>query len=223
VKAAVVTPWDGKHEDLLSQCLKSTQASKIPHLVIRCGQDWENKIFELRDVADVVLWVDADDVVYEDAIERCIYALENSDVGVAYTDEAVIDIAGTVLKTNTGPRSLLDIASHPNCVHHLVATRAHTIDLEPLKVFEAYADFNAPNRGCPLDWLMRARSACRYGLVHVPMVGYGWRRRPEQISSDRGFASHFATVLPQVRQHVRSWIDWTTANANSAKAAGLHL
>lgn len=216
-----MTPWDGRREDLLSLCLKSTAPSRIPHLVIRCGHDWEERIFELRDIADVVLWVDADDVVYEDALERCVHALENSDVGVAYTDEAIIDVNGNVEDVLGGDRSIIDMTSHPSCVHHLIATRYGTIDTEPLKLFKAYGDFTQPNRGCPLDWLMRARSAARYGMVRVPMVGYGWRKTPGQITSDPHFNDHFAKVLPQVRDHVRRWINWPTVNANSAKAQGL--
>jgi hypothetical protein len=197
----VITPWDGRNPVLLEECRQSVKASTYAeHRVVKCGPEWQRTMFRMRNDADMVAWVDGDDVVYGDAIERCFDELERSTVGVAFTDEAIIAVDGRRIRLNEGPRTLENLAAGPAGVHHLVVTRAETIDEEVLALWAKYP-------AVPLDWLMRARSGLRYGIKRVPMVGYGYRRHPGQMTAGTEFSRQMGRAMAPVSRVLRTWIN----------------
>ena len=113
MKRIVITPWYGKNEEFLNRCKDSVAESGIEHRVVRCGSDWELQMYELRNEADYVAWVDADDIVYPGALQAAFNLVEETQVGLVYTDEAQIDKDDKILLVNKGKKTLFDLASHP--------------------------------------------------------------------------------------------------------------
>lgn len=204
-KYLVLTPWGGQREDLLEQCKASVATSPYEHRVVKCGSDWEEVMFSMRNDAEYVAYVDADDIVYPGALEAVFSALENNDVGLAFTKEQRITEDGTPKEIRPHAKNIKDVISEPSKCHHLVAMRRNSIDDEPMRVYRKFANFESKNRGCPLDWLMRARSATQCGFIHVDMVGYGYRMHRDTITLDRDFFSHFAKILFDVRKEISTW------------------
>jgi hypothetical protein len=208
-KYLVLTPWNGLDEDLLELCKESVEKASddldVEHRVIRCGPDWEEVIFEMRNDAEFVAYVDADDIVYNTAIKDTFLALERSTAGLAFTKEQLIDRSGQFIIHRPYARVVQDILSQPSMCHHLAAMRRGSIDEEPLRVYRKYANFSEKNRGCPLDWLMRARAAITHGFVFVDQVGYGYRQNKNGITADPKFFLHLSRILPDVRAEMYSW------------------
>lgn len=197
----VLTPWDGRNAGLLAQCRQSVRAStSAEHRVVRCGPEWQETMFQMRNDADLVAWVDADDVVYGRAIDLAFEALERLPwCGLAFTDEAIIDVMGTVMRVNDRPRTRENLAAGPAGIHHLVVTRTGTIDEEPLALWKQYP-------AVPLDWLMRARCGLRYGVTRVPMVGYGYRRHVGQMTASAEFSRQMGRTIAPVSRVLRRWM-----------------
>jgi hypothetical protein len=167
----VLTPWDGNNEHLLERCISSVKTSGIEHRIIECGLDWELIMYSMRNDADYIAWVDADDIVYPGAAEEAFRTIEKYNVGLVYTDECRIDESDRRLKISTsGPKTMWDLVSHPTCVHKLTVTKKNTITDRVLTVHK--------ETKCPLDWAMRVDAAINNGMSHVPIMGYGWRVHP---------------------------------------------
>lgn len=207
----VVTLWDGKHEHFHEMCKASVKESRVDHLVVRAGDDWQVVLHSLRNEADLIAWVDADDIVYPGAINKALDLLESTNAGLVYTDEAMIDGNGTILQ-ESGPkaRTLFDLASHPNAVHHLHCTRKYAISNRPLDIHFRL--------GAMVDWSMKVDAAANAGMAHIPEVGYGWRLHGEQITSKPGFQREYQAKIQPIRQELRSWV-CTTLNGIPVKPA----
>jgi hypothetical protein len=199
----VLTPWDGQNEDLLERCKESVKESGIEHVVIRCDKDWQVRIFELRDCADMVATVDADDIVYPNALKSSFDLLESSGVALVHTDEVRIDMNDRVVScTACGDQTPFDIASSPTAVHHLVVTRKGAMTDRPLKAYSTV--------GVLLDWAMRVEAASKsgkfHGIMRNPMFGYGWRLRGNQITESRQFHDNITENIQLYRRLFREWI-----------------
>lgn len=175
------------------------------HLVVQSdgtALGWNADLWDACRGADAVAIVDDDDCVAPGAIAKCLKALEASGAALAFTDEAEIDGAGEFLRYGPrGRRSLMDLAMHPRCVHHLAMFRPSEVPYEARTV--------ADRCGRGLDWLMRAAAGLRGGAVHVPAVGYLWRRHEGQDSALGEDA--YAQALPSLRQVTRSWLRYDAA------------
>ncbi len=207
-KLLVVTPWSGRkdREKWLELCKESVKESGFPHLIVQCGLDWEVKMFELRNEAPYIAWVDDDDIVYPGTLRKCFEALEATpNIGLAYTDEIYIDENSQEFGSNKGQKSLIDLITHPRGVHHLAVTRQYSIDEEPLRIF------NRIGQPCPLDWLIRVRSGTQHGMIYVSGVkGYGWRIHKDQMSKSDRYHGVFADHLSKLRPVIKSWIEPTS-------------
>lgn len=194
----VITPWDGKHDDLLEECKASVAESGVEHRVVRCGTDWQEIMFGMRNDADTIAWVDCDDIVYPGAVVAAMDLLEKSGVGLVYTDEALIDRYGKTHQMAAGERTLHALASHPMPVHHLTVTRRHSIGGRALMAHRKH--------GILLDWAMKVDAAANGGMKHLPMLGYGWRLHGDQMTSNREFQQKLNDNLPAHRAILREWV-----------------
>lgn len=162
-------------------------------------QDWITDLWDACEAADAVAIVDDDDLVVPGALQRCADVLERSGAGLVFTDEDEIDEADARLGPGQrGTRRLMDLAMHPRCVHHLAVFRPALVPPEALDV--------ARECGIGLDWLLRAAAGLRGGAVHVPTVGYQWRRYPGQDSS--AMAGRYRDAMPALRAATRSWLKY---------------
>ncbi len=202
----VVTPWSGRkdRESFLEICKVSVKESGFDHLVLRCGIDWETVIYDLRNEAEYIAWVDDDDFVYPGAIQKCYEALEaNPNLGLAYTDESYVDLDGNVKGSNNGMKTLMNLAAHPRNVHHLAVTRRFSVDNEPRRIFDKIG------QPCPLDWLIRVRAGAQHGMIHVAGPGYAWRIHPSQMSKSSRYHGVFNENLNKLKVVCSSWIEPT--------------
>jgi hypothetical protein len=199
----VLTPWDGQHEDLLERCKESVKESGVEQVVIRCGLEWQEKLFELRNCADMVATVDADDIVYPGALKSSFDLLESSGVALVHTDEVRVDMNDRVVAcTACGDQTAFDIASSPTAVHHLVVMRKGSITSRPLDVYNT--------TGVLLDWAMRVEAVSKSGefsgLKRNPIFGYAWRVRDKQITESRDFHNTMTQNIQRYRRIFREWV-----------------
>lgn len=195
----VITPWDGKDRELLDRCIESVAKSGVEHRVVECGPEWLYVMFEMRNDADAIAWVDADDIVYSGALTLAFDTIEQNNVGLVYTDECRIDINDKQLNISTsGEKKLWDLVSHPGCVHHLTVTKKNSITERAL---EAHKITNTA-----LDWAMRVDAGVSMGMKHVPILGYGWRYRPGQITSTAKNQEILRNSIQPSREIFREWL-----------------
>lgn len=193
----MITPWGGKHEKYLELCKESVAESGVEHLVVRCGPDWELRMYELRNEADYIAWVDADDIVYPGAILSSFALAEKEEVGLVYTDEVMIDKDGKEFCRIEGDCKLFDIVMRPTVAHHLSITKKNSITPRVLDIFE--------KTKCPLDWAMRVDAAINAGYKRCPMLGYGYRWHGDQIISNKDFHMHFGNNFRETTKAFRDW------------------
>jgi hypothetical protein len=206
VTARPANPW-------FSEMLSSLAGNMPPgaqHIIVHSSgrtEDWNRDLWDACAGADAVAVVDDDDRVLPGALARCLAALDAFDVGLAFTDEEEINAAGQLLQhAETRQRSLRDLAMHPRCVHHLAMFRPALVPPEARAVADA--------QGRGLDWLMRAAAGLLGGAVHVPMVGYQWRRHEGQDSEAKQGA--YAAAMPALRALTRSWMRYDAAIPEAA-------
>ncbi len=177
----------------------------VPHIVVHSAggaKAWNQDLWAACQGADAVAVVDDDDRVLPGAIAACLDALHTTSAGLAFTDEEEIDAAGLHLRDGMRrKRTLMDLAMHPRCVHHLAMFRPAYMPPEALAL--------ADRCGRGLDWLLRAAAGLRGGAVRVPMLGYQWRRHAAQDSTSDGDV--YARALPTLRQMTRSWMRYDAA------------
>lgn len=153
----------------------------------------------MRNDADAIAWVDADDIVYPGALNQSFEIIENNNVGLVYTDECRIDLDDNNIKMSScGEKTLWDLASHPRCVHHLSVTKKNTITDRVLDIFK--------RTEVPLDWAMKVDAASRYGMKHVPILGYGWRFHATQITAGSLLDQKMCITMQEIRNEFREWI-----------------
>ncbi len=117
--------------------------------------------------------VDDDDLVHPDAIRQCLFALEASAAGVAFTDERLVRPDGSVLAERTGARKYEDLFSTPWRFHHLTVYRCSALPkIELGKVAEKVGG---------IEWLTIAGCALTNGAVHIPQIGYDWTMHARQL------------------------------------------
>lgn len=195
----VITPWDGNNQHFLDRCKQSVCESGIEHRVVRCGTDWEQVMFSMRDDADGVAWVDADDIVFPGVLTKAFDLLESLPVGLVYTDECRIDETDAVLRvSSSGEKSLWDLASHPRSIHHLTVTKKHAISERPLLLYQEI--------GVPLDWAMKVDAGANLGIAHLSMMGYGWRIHDTQITANPALEYRIQKSIQPARNHFREWV-----------------
>jgi hypothetical protein len=214
MKRIVITPWDGKNPELLKQCKDSVRESGIPHLIVRCGPDWEQKMFNVRDMADYVAWVDSDDIVYPGALQAAFELAEKTQAGLIYSDELHIDINGDEIGRTEGECALMHMITSPQAVHHLTVTKKGSISNRVIEVYN--------KSGCPIDWAMRIAAATHSGAVHLPMLAYGWRHHGNQITANESFHEDLKYRIKPAADIFRQWVLDYEAVTNTKEAECQH-
>jgi hypothetical protein len=186
------SPW-------LQQSLSSVQChlpAGARHHVIEQREGFEQARWDAFQSAEFVALVDDDDEVCNDALNLCMAAILETGAGVAFTDQAVVDEQGETLRTDSGELRYRDVARSPQSIHHLAIVRRSAISDEALTA--------ARQAGTGIEWMVKANAALRHGAVHVPIVGYRWRRHQRQHS----FRNHaaFVKALPTLRRATQSWM-----------------
>jgi hypothetical protein len=174
---AVITITQGHRPELLAGAVASIadQGHAANHHIITAPTiaDWQRETWNAQILADYICFVDDDDVICNDSINRCVAALDaNRNVGLVFTYEDLVSIDGSLL--GEGYRNnitLMDVASAPTACHHLSMFRSSLVDQEVMNVCK--------ETGAPIDWLMRAYVALKHNCIQLPFVGYKWRQDTE--------------------------------------------
>lgn len=187
------SPWAG---EAMQSVLRN-----MPDNAIHVVEDGSRGLETVRPMAlrkaPFVCFVDDDDIVVNDSIRLTYAALEAyPEAGVAFTSEVMIDEAGHVLRHNNNPVTYQDVANMPTAIHGLAMIRTRCVNPEAAAFARAY--------GAGIDWLTVASAALEHGAIHVPIIGYHWRRH-EQSHSMR-CRTQFARALPMLRAATHRWM-----------------
>lgn len=167
------------------------------HFVIETS-DLMRARWESLQLGECVAWVDDDDYVMNNALQRCKEALENTGAGLAFTNESIDDAI-----VNRQPRFYSDVAFMPSTIHHLCVFRTALVDQS---VWEHFEDV-----GAGLEWLIKGHVALKYGAVHVPIDGYRWTQHPAQHSKTlpwkEGYSKGFKQLQHRLHEYAGNRID----------------
>jgi glycosyltransferase involved in cell wall biosynthesis len=137
--------------------------------------------------AELVAFIDSDDVWASDKLERQLGALiaGGADAGLAYCGYALIDADRRVIECRPSAEVQGDALHRLMCGNFVANGSAALVRrwvLDATNGFES-ALHHAGAQGCE-DYLfyLRAAGECRFGVVPAPLVGY--RRLPGAMSSD---------------------------------------
>lgn len=177
---AVVTLTNGLRSEWLEGCVDSVRRALPPgavHHILKCPSiaDFAQTKKASLSLAKYVVYVDDDDLVINDSIRRCLEAVKEEKVAVAFTDEVLIDELGHVLESLPLRQNLCyqDIAMAVRTVHH-------TALFETAQVHRQFAELISNTHLCSgVDWLIVATAALQSGAVHIPIRGYQWRLHPD--------------------------------------------
>lgn len=206
-KTTLITMTRGDSHKWFEKMLSSVP-NNVDHKIITVKNDshslWAKKRLDsfLNVSTPYVAILDDDDLLLDNSISWCEQALENTNAGIAFTYEKIIDEedneSGEVAKRQL---KYFDIRAYPRAIHHLVVMRVEAI---PRNVFEIQKRF-----GCGLEWYIKAMTALNSkfsGAIQIPKIGYGWRQRKGQYSrSDywvNSFSHSFLALGNEIQKHM---------------------
>lgn len=188
-----------QHAPWLKGCVDSVRANMpaggLHHVIVDTG-DMAQMRWDACQLDEFVAFVDDDDLVVNDAIAKCIDALQRTGAGVAFTDQLYIDVAGNPLAIDDRPIRYRDVMMTPQAIHHLAVMRRSALDPLVLEM--------ANEIGWGIDWLLKSYAALRHGAVHVPIVGYHWRQHRDQESVLK--RAQFHQAVPLLRACIGTWL-----------------
>lgn len=175
---AVVTFTDYSNPTLLQRC-KDSVAADLPvgathHIIESQGLAlFAKQRIDAFKLADYYTVVDHDDVIVNNGLSKCFAAIQSGDYGCAFTDEALVDLNGTVLSTRVGQRTYEEIQIHTWRLHHLVMINPNAItdDLTGL-----YGRVQGVQHWAALAAIKNK------GAIHVPVIGYQWSQYSTSLS-----------------------------------------
>jgi hypothetical protein len=199
VTITVVTHTQRKSK-WFNKCVESVHRA-LPydgnHVVIECKNesDYAQSRWDSLHLDKYVAFVDDDDYVYPDAINQCVKALDETGMGIAFTDQAIVDEHGLQIYLHNDRVRPSSVVMTPQAIHHLAVVRSSCLTDEPLR--------KALEIGIGIDWLCKAYVALKHGAVHVPITGYAWRYYQGQDSKLK--EEQFKNALPKLRAANREW------------------
>lgn len=165
---SVITHSSGDRPAFLERCKTSVNAGLKPgmiHRVIPGFSSWSQRYLDSQ-CDEFVAFVDDDDTIHPEALDRCLKAIIATGAGVAFTDEMLVKPDLSVIQASTGLKKYDAVRVLPRAIHHLTVMRSSAIDPRCVDLHEKI--------GCGIDWFMNASAALVHGAVHVPMYGYYW-------------------------------------------------
>lgn len=204
-KLAIVTLTRGARPEWFELC-KASVAKALPkdaeHVVVQCPTyaDVEVARWESLKLAEYIAFVDDDDLVINDSINKLLAAIEKTGCGVAFTDEQRIDANGKPFEENKPVRSrvtYMDIATGVLGCHHLAVIRTSAVPPE--------AWVEAQKVGAGIDWLINATAALTHGAVRVPIYGYQWRHHSSGFHMTTDWKNAFNNGMAGLRKFLRGY------------------
>ena len=168
----------GNRPMLLERCKKSVNdmlPADAEHIILPCDskKEWPKIRIDALKLAPYVCFVDDDDVVVNNSIPICLRAMEENDVGVVFTDEALADLNGNITSIRAGVRRYDDNIDTPWSVHHLSVIQSNAV-VDNLDHLLDQID--------GVEWFIRSSAMKSKGALHVPIIGYKWTHHKDQAS-----------------------------------------
>lgn len=178
---AVITMTKGLQPFSLGRCIDSVK-SMLPadahHYVIECKDvsKWAQIRIECLGLAPYIAFVDDDDIVVNNSISISFDVIKNNDVGVVFTDEALVDKNGKILSIRCGPRLYEANQTKPWQIHHFSVIKTACC-IDDMSALLGLTD--------GVDWFMRSNAIKHAGALHVPIVGYHWTQHDNMMSRNQ--------------------------------------
>lgn len=182
-----------------TRCIDSVNAA-LPensnHAIIDItGQDnmgYMLSRYDSMNLNDVVVFVDDDDYISPESLKHCLDALNNNDVGIAFTYQVRVGKDGTQ-EINTKP-TLGKVCYSPMSIHHMTAFRTKYVTERSKKLF-VDNEFGS-------EWIMKVDAIANAGAIFVPMVGYYWIQHDTQHhrfqSQQELFNKNFRNIVKEL-------------------------
>ena len=189
---AVVTFTRYQNPDYMEQMFQSIgklPAGAVHHFIYCEPHNYEQKRWECLSLADYVCFVDDDDVVINDSINKCwAECLHEPEAGVVFTAQQFISAHNHIIEDEVmgshGCASVTyeDVTKHSQAIHHLAIIRSAAVHPRCLDL--------ALIAQSGIDWLMKGSAAVSHGALHLPFYGYQWRQHTSsQSKSDEWLAT----------------------------------
>jgi hypothetical protein len=177
---AVVTFTKDPHSLLLSRCcasvLQDLPAGAKHHVIYveNASQFAEARIRALG-LTSVVAFVDYDDQVVNSGLSLAWKAMQEAQVGVVFTDEALVTLDGSILELRDGDRTYEELVYSPWRVHHLSLVNVAHVSNQIS---------NVRNCAGSIDRWIRMLAIESGGALHVPVLGYHWTHHSGMMSRE---------------------------------------
>lgn len=186
----------------ITRCVESVRAallSGMRHVIINCYSEAELMVarWNALQLDEFICFVDDDDHIAPNALSECLTAITEANVGLAFTNEVLVDVSGVILGRNDSVRDYQFVKLSPNAIHHLCVIRTSAVHPQ----VKAIAD----HFGFGLEWLMKAYAACQHGAVHVPIDGYYWVQHAAAHHNTPSWQTAFSTRINQVTPYIAGW------------------
>ena len=203
-KLAVVTLTSRQRPKWFEQCRQSVLEAlpeNAEHVVVFCPRPSmvESARWESLSLADYVAFVDDDDLVINNSLNKLLFALETTNCGIAFTDEQRIDETGNIVCLEPVRKrvSYNDVAISVLGCHHLAMLKTAAV---PKHLWQVALEF-----GGGIEWLIKASTALTNGAVRLPMQGYQWRQHSKALHLTEAWKTPFVKALPQVHRFLKSY------------------
>lgn len=198
----IITHTAGNRPGMLDNCIKSVKPQlrdDITHHVIECSNHdlWVKERLSMHNMGEYIAIVDDDDVIMPSALTVCWDIMKQTNVGVVFTNQQVVDASEKVLHSpRVQRRTYEQVVESPTTIHHLAIVNTNYVD------YDRCVDM-AQKYGTGIEWFCRASAALRGGAIHVPMVGYS--RMIHGDNDSHRYRSAFASRFEQMQADIQPW------------------
>ena len=208
---AVVTHYNPEKksqwfDEMLDSVAKNLPRDATHHLIpCRSTEEFNRMRWEALSLAEYVCFVDDDDIVINDSINRCLKVIQdNPDVGVVFTDEKYIDEMGEEIESiheKDRSTSYYTASQSAQTIHHLAMIRTSKVDWTARRIDEQLGSV------CSC-WLIKAGTAIKSAAIHLPFQGYEWRHHTSQISKGAVWNEAYSKKIKVIRTYLSSQITY---------------
>lgn len=174
---AIVTFTHNDRSVLLNRCVNSLCEFKRYQVIkyLNSPDEFSKERIASLKLAKYVCFVDDDDEVCNNSIEHVYEAMKRHDVGVAFTDELLVDSSGKELRRRSGDRFYEQINTKPYRVHHL--SMINTEYLNGVNMDHLLGHVNG------VDWWIRSKAISIAAAIHIPIIGYKWYQYEKSLGN----------------------------------------
>ena len=187
----------------ITKCVDSVKAALPPgakHMIIELEYEietFEAARFDSMKLDDIVVFVDDDDYISPNSLKYCLSALEETDAGIAFTNEVIVNSDGT--QQDSKHAMLYEyMYNNPTSIHHMTAFNTKYVTERPSLLFQKYK--------CSIEWMMKVDAVVNAGkAIHIPIVGYYWVQHSKQHHRDPAYQKQHKEHNSLVKEEMLQW------------------